>query len=170
VILGGREIPTLQALGDAVAFVDRNQESVAHAPMFSSFSREETSALASAMQAYQVEPLTAFIFEGDAGDFMVFLLEGEVEVFKGYATMKEKLIAAVGPGKTLGEMSLIDGEPRFATCVSVGRVIFFVLSRAGLERLLSEQPALAAKILMQLAALLNQRLRNISDKLLEYLK
>jgi CRP-like cAMP-binding protein len=167
-MFGGREIPNLKELGDTLAFIDRGNMS--HTPMFSRFSRDEIAALASVMRAYQAEPFTAFIHEGDPGDFMIFLLEGEVEVFKAHATQDEKLIATVGPGKTLGEMSMIDGEPRFATCVAASRALFFVLSRAHLERLMTERPQLASKILMQIAVLLNQRLRQISAKLLEYLR
>jgi CRP/FNR family transcriptional regulator, cyclic AMP receptor protein len=167
-MLGAREIPNLEELGNGVAFVDRGNMS--ETPMFSRFSRDEILALASVMRAYQAEPFTAFIHEGDPGDFMIFLLEGEVEVIKAHATENEKLIATVGPGKTLGEMSLIDGEPRFATCVAASRALFFVLSHAHLEHLMSERPQLASKILMQIAVLLNQRLRQISAKLLEYLR
>ncbi len=41
-----------------------------------------------------------------------------MEVFKQDRCNTPKLIASVEAGKTLGEMSMIDGAPRVATCVA----------------------------------------------------
>ena len=76
-----------------------------------------------------------------------------------------KLIATVDAGKTLGEMSMIDGEPRFATCVAAEPCVIAVLSRENLARIILEQPILGAKILMELVLMLSQRLRQTSVKL-----
>jgi CRP/FNR family cyclic AMP-dependent transcriptional regulator len=76
-----------------------------------------------------------------------------------------KLIASVNAGKTLGEMSMIDGEPRFATCVAAETCVIAVLSRENLARIILEQPILGAKILMELVLMLSQRLRQTSIKL-----
>ena len=59
-------------------------------------------------------------------------------------------LAQVEPGRTLGEMSMIDGEPRFATCVAVEPTLVAVLDRENLARIIVEQPLLGAKLLMEL--------------------
>jgi CRP-like cAMP-binding protein len=77
-----------------------------------------------------------------------------------------QLIAVVEPGHALGEMSMIDGEPRFATCVAADEVLVAVLDRESLARIIVEQPMLGAKILMELVLMLSQRLRATSDRLM----
>jgi CRP/FNR family cyclic AMP-dependent transcriptional regulator len=164
----GSEIPNLMLLGEASASSDFFKL-VERAPLFSKATPSDVRLISTFMQLYRVGAETPFIAEGDLGDFMVFLLEGEVDVIKDYRTPKQKLIATVGPGKTLGEMSMIDGEPRFATCVANAATTFAILTRQRLLRLIEEHPALGSKILLQLVALLNQRLRVASTKLVEAL-
>jgi CRP-like cAMP-binding protein len=65
-------------------------------------------------------------------------------------------------------MSMIDGEPRFATCVAVEPSLIAVLSRDALAIIILEQPMLGAKILMQLSVMLSQRLRQTSLRLVEF--
>jgi len=58
------------------------------------------------------------IREGDGGDFMLMLISGKVEVHKRDRWNTPQLLATVEAGRTLGEMSMIDGEARFATCIA----------------------------------------------------
>lgn len=64
---------------------------------------------------------------------------------------------------------MIDGEPRFASCVSAEECLIAVLSRESLAGIILEQPTLGAKILMELVLMLSQRLRQTSSKLLDYM-
>jgi CRP-like cAMP-binding protein len=106
------------------------------------------------------------IHEGEGGDFMLMVLEGRVEVHKRDRWNTPQLIAVVEAGRTLGEMSMIDGEPRFATCIAVEAALIAVLDRESLARIIVEQPLLGAKILMELVLMLSQRLRATSERLL----
>jgi CRP-like cAMP-binding protein len=87
-------------------------------------------------------------------------------VFKQDRWNAQRLIAVVAPGQSFGEMSMIDGEPRFATCVAAEPCLIAVLSREDLARIILEQPTLGSKILMELVLMLSQRLRQTSNKLL----
>jgi len=98
---------------------------------------------------------------------MLMLIEGKVEVLKRDRWNTPQLIAQVEAGKTLGEMSMIDGEPRFATCVAIEPTLVAVLDRENLARIIVEQPMLGAKILMELVLMLSQRLRTTSGRLLQ---
>jgi len=100
---------------------------------------------------------------------MLMLIEGKVEVLKRDRWNTPQLIAVVEAGKTLGEMSMIDGEPRFATCVAAEQTVLAVLNRESLARIIVEQPMLGAKILMELVLMLSQRLRSTSGRLLQLL-
>jgi CRP-like cAMP-binding protein len=118
------------------------------------------------MDVYRAEAAMEIIREGDGGDFMLMLVEGKVEVLKRDRWNTPQLLATVDAGRTLGEMSMIDGEARFATCVSAERTLIAVLDRESLARIIVEQPLLGAKILMELVLMLSQRLRATSARLL----
>jgi len=98
------------------------------------------------------------------------MIEGEVDIYKNDHLGLRKRIAIVGAGKTIGEMSMIDGEPRFSSCIAATPLIFSVLTRDNLTRIISEQPMLGAKILMELVVMLSQRLRQTGLKLVELME
>lgn len=160
-------ISHFETLGDAVPFVGRMQETLGAIQLFEDFDATEIVGLASYMQCFRAPPGSEIIREGDAGDFMFLVLEGTVEITKQDVRGQPQVISTVGPGKTLGEMSLIDGEPRFASCVTLTQLEFAVLDRHSLSRLISEQPRLGVKLLMELLILLNQRLRSVSAELMD---
>ena len=53
--------------------------------------------------------------EGDHSDWIGLVLKGRVKVSCYGADGRERLVAVVGPGELLGELSAIDSEPRSAT-------------------------------------------------------
>jgi CRP/FNR family transcriptional regulator, cyclic AMP receptor protein len=159
----------LESLGDAVQFAGMIHGLIKFSPLFENFNLTEIRLLSQFMQVYRTEPGVEIIREGDAGDFMVFLIEGQIEVFKQDRWNAPRLIAVIVPGQSFGEMSMIDGEPRFASCVAGEPCIIALLSRDSLARIILEQTTLGAKILMELVLMLSQRLRHTSSKLLAYM-
>jgi CRP-like cAMP-binding protein len=161
-----QQLSRLEHLGDAVSFTDRIHALIPKCPLLENFSSAEIRLLAQFMEVYRAEPGVEFIQEGESGDFMLMVLEGRVEVHKRDRWNTPQLIAVVEAGRTLGEMSMIDGEPRFATCIAVEPAVIAVLNRESLARIIVEQPLLGAKILMELVLMLSQRLRATSSRLL----
>jgi len=159
----------LESLGDATPFAARIQGLITFSPLFENFNFAEIDLLSQFMQVYRTGPGAEIIREGETGDFMMLLIEGSVEVFKQDRWNAPRLIALVGPGQAFGEMSMIDGEPRFASCVAAEPCMIAVLSRDSLARIILEQPTLGVKLLMELVLMLSQRLRRTSSKLLEYM-
>jgi CRP/FNR family transcriptional regulator, cyclic AMP receptor protein len=114
---------------------------------------------------------TTFIREGDTGDggFMVLVLEGEVVVESITVSRTEPLtIKVLGPGSLIGEVGLMDKEPRSASCTASTALYCAILSRAALEKLLNDNPQVGAKLLMAISTLLAQRLRDNARKLRLY--
>ena len=155
----------LEYLGDATQFVEQMHRMIGHSPLFEDLNIEEIRLMSRFMHVYRAGPGQEIIHEGEGSDFMLLIIEGNVEVFKQDRWNTLKLIASVGAGTTLGEMSMMDGEPRFATCVAAEPCLIAVLSRENLARTILEQPLLGAKILMELVLMLSQRLRQTSVKL-----
>lgn len=152
-------------LGNLSSFAEQLFKVSEHTQLFEEFSLDEIAIMGPHMQVYRAEAGQAIISEGDTHDFLVVLLDGMVDVIKRDREGQAKRIAVVVAGQSLGEMSMIDGEPRFATCVAVEPTTFAELSRSEIQLLLDTQPKLAAKIMLKLIFLLAGRLRQTSVKL-----
>jgi CRP/FNR family cyclic AMP-dependent transcriptional regulator len=155
----------LEYLGDATQFAVQMHRMISYSPLFENFNMAEIRLMSHFMHVYRAGAGQEIIHEGEQGDYMLLTIEGGVDVFKQDRWNTPKLIASVPAGKTLGEMSMIDGEPRFASCVAAEPCVFAVLTRESLARIILEQPILGAKILMELVLMLSQRLRQTSLKL-----
>jgi CRP/FNR family transcriptional regulator, cyclic AMP receptor protein len=160
---------SLLSVGSAAAHVDRIMEIIEHIRLFEDFDRAEIERLAQYMRCYRADIGIEIIREDEPGDCMLLLLEGSVEIIKRDRQGLPQRLAVDGPGKTLGEMSLIDGEPRFASCVTLAPTLFAMLDREALTRLVADEPKIGVKILMELLMLLNQRLRAVSGELMKCL-
>lgn len=149
---------------------DRITQMLQKSPLFVGFSLEEIRQLANFMKLYRAEPGVAILREGDPGDYMMLLLDGRVDVLKYDRQKRQKHLGSIAAGQTLGEMSMVDGEPRSASCVTLEPSVYAVLSRDTLARIVNEEPRLGAKLLVQLLEMLTQRLRDSGVTLVDYLK
>jgi len=160
------QLAHLDHLGDATQFAAQLHALIPKCALLENFSPAEVRLLAHFMDVYRAEPGVDLIREGEGGDFMLMIIEGKVEVHKRDRWNTPQVIAEVDPGKVLGEMSMIDGEARFATCVATEPVLVAMLDRESLARIIVEQPMLGAKVLMEVVLMLSQRLRATSERLL----
>ena len=167
---GDREpLAALEDLGRGAAFADQVFSLVGRSQFFAEFNREDVDLLAGHMRIYHAEPGQVIIREGDIGDYMLLMIRGEVDIYKQNLMGEKQLLTSVMPGMTLGEMSMIDGEPRFATCVALKETTFGMLTREDMGSIILEKPSLGAKILIKLVTMLSQRLRHTSATLLQYM-
>jgi CRP-like cAMP-binding protein len=151
--------------GAAHVFAEAIHKLVANAPLLEDFTLAEITALGAYMPVYEAPAGTSIITEGETGDFMILLITGSVDVMRLDRQGRPSRIAVVNEGHALGEMSMIDGEPRFASCISLEQTCFAVLTRETLALLVHRRPELGAKILVKLVQMLAQRLRNTTTKL-----
>jgi CRP-like cAMP-binding protein len=167
---GDREpLAALEGLGNGAGFADQIFSLVGRSQFFAEFNREDVDLLAGYMRIYHAQPGQIIIREGDIGDYMLMMIRGEVDIYKQNLMDEKQLMTSVVPGMTLGEMSMIDGEPRFATCVALKETTFGVLTREDMGKIILERPSLGAKILIKLVTMLSQRLRHTSATLLQYM-
>lgn len=161
---------SLKLIGGTPAFRGVLCDMIETTQMFGGFEWHDIEALSGYMQAYEASSGTALFHEGETGHYMCLIIEGKVEIHKEDSHEKEKTVAAIGAGKTLGEMAIVDGEPRSATAIVAETTTLAILTKDNFHRLVSEKPALAAKILLKIARLLSQRLRQTSGMLVDYLE
>ena len=160
----------LKPIGRASEFADEIHVLMARTPLFSGLDIDETRKLGAFMYVYEAPPGVTVISEGESGDFMMLLMNGMVDVLRRNRYNYPSRIAVAHAGHALGEMSMFDGEPRFASCVTLEYCRIAVLTRDALMLVLSDEPKLGNKILLKLVQLLSERLRQTSAKLVSYLE
>lgn len=168
--LDGRMFSRVEDLGRATVYLSQIQAVMGRDSLFSRIGPEEAADLAASMTCHRAPAGTLLIREGDVGGCLILLIEGAIEIRKRRQTGENVLLARVGPGHTLGEMSLLDGQPRIADCVIVEDTTFAMLDRSAMELLARQAPMLMNKLLVQIILILSERLRLASDILAETLQ
>ena len=163
------ELEELDLLGDGESFRSELCEMIENAPMFSSLSRHEVEILSDYMRGYRAKVGATIFEEGSKGLFMCVLVEGRVEIFRDTPDEGKKKVTKVRPGKSMGEMSLLDGLPHSATSIASENCILLLLTKMNFEKLAEEHPILYSKLLSQIARLMSLRLRQTTGILLDYL-
>ena len=158
--------PDLVDLGSAANFFDEIHEVVKGLSLFEGFSRHESALLCDYMACYGAPSRSTILAEGESGDFLIIILTGRINVVKTGAPGESKIVAQLGPGGFLGEMSLFDGQQRFASCITVEPTDFAVLSRDCLNDILVDHPRLGNKLLLILLQLMTERLRLATTRML----
>lgn len=132
---------------------------------------EEADTLGMLMPTVRAGRGQVLITQGEVGEWMLLLLEGTVDVVKrADGTGESSRLAVVKEGASIGEMSMLDSAPRYASCIAIDEVRAGVLTRAAIAYLIQAHPAIGAKILVKLTQLLAQRLRNTSNRLVKVLQ
>ena len=160
----------MRPVGRASEFSDEIHALMARTPLFSGLDIDETRKLGAFMYVYEAPAGITLITEGETGDFMMLLMTGMIDVLRRNRYNYPSRIAVAHAGHALGEMSMFDGEPRFASCVTLEYSRIAVLTRDALMLVLNDEPKLGNKILLKLVQLLSDRLRQTSAKLVSYLE
>lgn len=97
--------------------------------------------------------------EGDEGDAFYVVAEGVVKVTKEVPGGGEALVVAqLGEGESVGEMSLVSNAPRTTNCVFMSNGWVWRLSRAAFQSLERGSPQVYGAIVQNIAVLLCDRL------------
>ncbi len=103
--------------------------------------------------------------EGDPGDALYVVLDGEVRISRQVPGMGEEALAILGPGESFGEMALVDASPRSADAIVHRRARLLVLAARDLEELLLTDRELGYEVLWNFVRVLSERLRQTNDKM-----
>jgi NTE family protein len=120
---------------------------------FAAFSEEELGKILSQMSLLSLPKGAVLFRQGDAGDAMFLIQSGRLTLTRNEGG-QEKVAAYLGRGESLGEMSLLTGEPRANTATADSTVELLVLYRQDFEPLLHSMPSMA----LHLSRILSRRL------------
>ena len=138
-----------------------NEDTLAHVELFSSLDKKELQTLAKSSQERTYSAGTTLFSQGDSGSGLYILKSGKVSITqKSGAQGAEKEINTVGAGETLGEMALLDDQPRSATVTAVEDVTALLLPIWEFRGVIKAHPDIALKLL----ATLSRRLRKVQGR------
>ena len=121
-------------------------ETLHSVPLFAKCTPRELRTVARFVETAELPSGTHLVREGEEGDALFVILEGEAVVQSG-----DQELARVGEGGHFGELAILDGEPRAADVVAATDVKIAVLGIRMFRTLVRELPDLAEQLLAGLA-------------------
>ena len=100
---------------------------------------------------------------GDPGDTLIVVVSGRVKVAVRSADGGELTLALVGPGGTLGEVSVADGGPRSAEVETLEDSRLLLVPREQLQEICARVPSVANALARSVAATLRRLTEATSD-------
>ena len=123
--------------------------------MFKDLGDEELTEAARIAEPMQFSDGEAFVREGELGHDLFVITEGKVVIRRA-----GRIIAELGPGEVVGEMAVLDREPRSADAVAVGTVQTLRIQGEELLGLVEQRPPFARAIIR----VLTRRLRDTGTR------
>jgi CRP/FNR family cyclic AMP-dependent transcriptional regulator len=132
-------------------------------PFFSSLEADDLRALATSCRSRTFERGEVLFHEGDPSTGLYILRSGRVKIVLVDASGEETVLHVEGPGDCLGELSLVDGEPRSATAVALERVDALALHRQDFLDLLDRRRSVERAVMKGLAAMVRRLSTHVHD-------
>ena len=134
---------------------------LSRAPMFAALDPEAAAALRSSMDTVNMNKGQVLFNEGERGERLYIITDGKMKLGHTSSDGRESLLAVLGPGELLGELSLFDPGPRTATATALTETTLMGLGHSALRPWLTGRPEVAEALLRALA----QRLRRTNDQM-----
>jgi HEAT repeat protein len=142
----------VQPQGGTLMIVVEKMLFLRNVPLFSNMATGELTHVASIAREVTYPAGSRIIQEGEHGDHMFLIVDGEVSVQRG-----ETLLKTLGARDFFGEMSIIDGEPRSASVTAQKDSLLLRIDKDDFQELLSTYNSAAISVVHAL----NQRLRDV---------
>lgn len=130
--------------------------------LFSQLSLEDLHRLAGVARELSFAAGKEIFKQGDPGDGVYLVREGLVEISVKGGQTGRYIFTEAGPGDLLGEMAVIEDQPRSASAVARKDTIVYFLPRADVLKLVEDSPAVALVLLKEIS----HRLRTFNQQYL----
>ena len=145
-------------MGEETAQFARKPGTLRRVKLLADFSDAQLSHFVEFMHVERVGPGTIVVKQGQEGDGMYLVIEGEVRV-RMIVGITETTLATLGAGEFFGEMSLFDSGPRSADVLANQESVLLKISNEAFDRLVKNAPQLAAPFLLGIGKSLAARIR-----------
>ncbi|MCL4869664.1 MAG: cyclic nucleotide-binding domain-containing protein [Anaerolineae bacterium] len=114
-------------------------------PLFAPIPDYVLAAVAQIVEEVELPTAETFIHEGEIEDCMYIVVEGQVRVHR-----QEKTIITLGPGKSVGELAVLDPEPRAAAVTTQEPTLLFRITKPLFDEVMADRPEIAQGVIRAL--------------------
>ena len=137
--------------------------------LFRLYAPRDLEVLAGMVEIRSIHAGERIFVEGDTADWLAFIIEGKFSITKQGTHQQPITVSREYRSRILGEMAVIDGEPRSATCTSASDARLAILRASDFETLGEDYPRIGFRLLRDVAKILSARLRATSGRLVDSL-
>jgi CRP-like cAMP-binding protein len=130
-------------------------------PLFEHLSETQTVSLMGALEKKRFKRSETVVVAGQKSNMLFVILSGTVNVIVNHPSGRQLVLAVLGVGDCIGEMSLLDNEPHSATVVAATQVDVLVLTREGFNSCILHNTHMAVAVMRGLV----KRLRKANQKI-----
>jgi signal transduction histidine kinase len=139
--------------------------SLQHTKLFAGLLSAELRMLEQTSHLLRFQPGEVVFKEGDPGDGLYIVDEGEVLITVLVADQQRRQLTKIGPGDFFGEMAVLEAAPRSASASALQPTIVRFIPSSELFKVLERAPKVAVSLLREVS----QRLREFDDQFLHEL-
>lgn len=135
-------------------------------PLFEGLTPDQLRVLHGLLHRKTFNAGSSVIIEEDAGDVAYIVLSGTVKIEVAGSDSSEVILAILGEGEAVGEMSLVDGFDRSASVVALEEVVLVWIERAAFLECLRVMPAMTfnlSRILSRRVRLCNAQVQSLAS-------
>ncbi len=144
-----------------------NLEVLRHCPLFQRLGDREIKKLSSLIYERRYQAGEYLFEKGQPGTAMFIVRFGHVKIVVPGSGDDEKELAEILPNDFFGEIALLDDTPRSASARAVETTEALAFYREDLNEMMGTYPAIASKILRELAVIIGHRLKKCNEQLLD---
>jgi len=132
-------------------------------PLFAGLRRSQARVVVLMGEVRTIAPGEYLVRQGEVGDEMYVVLEGQADVHAGPPGAK-RYVASYGRGDVLGEMGLVRHHERSADVIATTPMEVLAVDESFLGRIQRRYPRIAAKVFLNLTRILSDRLQATTDR------
>lgn len=121
-----------------------------HVPLFSATPDHVLAGVASALDEVSFARGDVLMRVGDVEDWMFVIVDGSAQV------LRPDRLVELGPGSVVGELAVLDPQPRSATVTASTSLTAFRLSKAAFDEAVRTRPEVALGVITELVARLRE--------------
>ena len=147
---------------------------LANFSFFRGLDEDELTIIAKKINIVKIEQGDTLFKEGDRGDCVYFIVDGQIDVLKESVSgskigIDKVLITTLTKGRSIGEMSIVDKIPRSATVKARTKSQLITLTLSDFESICEAYPRIGLKIIKEISRLLSMNMRKTSSRLADYM-
>ncbi|HKY36165.1 MAG TPA: Crp/Fnr family transcriptional regulator [Polyangiaceae bacterium] len=140
--------------------LEKHQQLLRSIPLFAELTAEQLAKVAALVEVRAYPARKVVVSQGEPAAALFGIVHGRLKVASCGPDGKDTVLGIMAQGEVFGEVALLDGGVRSATCTTIEPCELLVVERAQFMELLESSPNIAVKLLHVLA----QRLRRLSQR------